>query len=271
MLSHMIDKNDIATKQKAFYETKEKNFATKVWYYFRNRTLNAFRKNIGLEKEIYDLHLKWIGDLKTMRVLDLGCFEGNSLSFYMAKNAKEYVGIDLSDKAIGILKNRLKEIPTANVYAIDFLSSDFKEQDFDLIYAYGVLHHFKNTDKLIYKLKQKLGADGKIISYDPLTTSFPVRLARLFYRPFQTDKDWEWPFTKKVYYKYSIAFKILDRRAILGKTKWLFLMNVLPLSTQKKETISKRWHIEDWELSRKSDYHMFNCMHLTMLMQVKSN
>lgn len=266
----MEEMKNMTSKQKAFYENKEKNSITRIWYYFRNKTLNAFRKNIGLEKEIYDLHVHWLGDLKDQKVLDLGCFEGNSLSSYMAINAKVYVGIDLSEKAVEKLDRRLKEIPNAKVYAMDFLSSEFNEKDFDLIYAYGVLHHFKDTDEIIKKLKQKLKADGKIISYDPLKTSFPVRLARALYRPFQTDKDWEWPFSRKIYYKYDREFYILDRRAILGKTKWLFLVNLIPLKKDKKKAISRKWHEMDWSLSKKHDTHMFKCMHLTMLLQNKS-
>jgi len=42
-------KEEMITKQKAFYEKKEKNLVTRIWYYFRNQTLNAFRKNIGLK------------------------------------------------------------------------------------------------------------------------------------------------------------------------------------------------------------------------------
>ena len=266
----MEEMKDMISKQKAFYDNKEKNIVTKIWYYFRNRTLNAFRKNIGLEKEIYDLHLSWLGDLSEMKVLDLGCYEGNSLSYHMAKNSKKYVGIDLSEKAIKILGRRFNQIPTAKLYSMDFLSSEFKEKDFDLVYAYGVLHHFRNTEELINELKQKLKPGGKIISYDPLTTSKPVRLVRALYRPFQTDKDWEWPFSRKVYYKYSKEFEILDRRAILGKTKWLFLINILPIGKHKKEIISNRWHKTDWELSKRNDSHMFKCMHLTMLMRLKS-
>lgn len=259
------------SRQKAFYENKEKNSITKIWYYFRNKTLNAFRKNIGLEKEIYDLHVGWLGDLKNMKVLDLGCFEGNSLSFYIANNSRKYVGIDLSEKAVEKLEKRLKEIPNANVYAVDFLSDDFNEKDFDLIYAYGVLHHFKDTDELIRKLKEKLKPGGKIISYDPLKTSLPIKIARALYRPFQSDRDWEWPFSRKVFYTYANQFYILDRRAILGKTKWLFLINLLPMKKHKKQEISKKWHHKDWEFSKKNDAHMFKCMHLTMLMQHKSN
>jgi SAM-dependent methyltransferase len=266
----MATGNEMIERQKAFYENKKKNLVTRFWYLIRNRTLNTFRKELGLEKEIHKLHLDWLGDLTNKKVLDLGCYEGNSLSFHLAKNSKEYLGIDLSEKAIKRLGKRLNKFPHARVYAVDFLSDNFKEKDFDLIYAYGVLHHFKDTDELINKLKEKLKPNAKIISYDPLSTSLPVKTIRNLYRPFQSDKYWEWPFSKKVYYKYAKNFEILDRRAVLGKTKWLFLINGLPISAEKKSALSKKWHNQDISFSKDNDAHMFQCMQLTMLMQLKS-
>ncbi|MGM1056412.1 MAG: class I SAM-dependent methyltransferase [Bacteroidota bacterium] len=265
----MISKEteDINKRQKQFYETKTKNFPTKVWSYFRNGILNKIRKDIGVERQMYELHKEWFGDLSQKKVLDLGCYEGNSLSMHLALNSKEYIAIDLSEIGIAHLSNRLKDIPQAKAFAIDFLSEEFTEKDFDLIYAYGVLHHFKDVELLIKRLNEKLNTNGTIISNDPLQTSLPIKTIRTLYRPFQSDKDWEWPFSKKVYYQFENAFKIKERRAMLGKAKWFFIVNFLPLSADKKTEIVKKWHREDWEKSKVSDSHMFRCMHLTMLMQ----
>src|SRR5690606_20977382 len=122
------------------------------------------------------LHLKWFGDLSQKKVLDLGCYEGNSLSMYLAKNSREYIGLDLSEKGIAVLNKRIVHLPKAKAIAMDFLSSDFVEKDFDLIYAYGVLHHFQDTDLIIRKLNEKLGPQGKLISNDPLQTSIPIKI-----------------------------------------------------------------------------------------------
>ena len=232
----MISKEteDINQRQKQFYETKKKNFATKVWSYFRNGILNQIRKDIGVENQIYELHKEWFGDLSQKKVLDLGCYSGNSLSLYLAQNSQEYIAIDLSETGISQLRSRLIDIPTASSFTIDFLSDKFKDQDFDLIYAYGVLHHFKDVHVLIKKLKEKLNYNGVVISYDPLKTSFPIKTLRNAYRPFQTDKDWEWPFSKKVYFQFKSAFHIVDKRAVLGKSKWFFLLSILPISQKKK-------------------------------------
>lgn len=261
---------EVNKRQKEFYETKKKNFATKIWSYFRNGLLNQIRKDIGIERQIYELHKQWFGDLSNKKVLDLGAYSGNSLSLFLAQNAREYIAVDLSEKGIFQLSERLKGLPNSKAVAIDFLSNNFTEQDFDLIYAYGVLHHFKDVQNLIDKLNEKLSPIGQIISYDPLETSIPLKIARNIYRPFQTDKDWEWPFTKKVYFQFKNAFHIIDKRAVLGKSKWVFLLGILPISKERKVKIAHGWHKEDWENSHNSDQYIFGCMHLTMLMEKRN-
>src|SRR5690606_17940288 len=154
------------------------------WSFFRNGALNRIKKGIGVEKAIYELHKGWFGDLSGKKVLDLGCYAGNSLSFHLAQNSREYLGIDLSDQGIANLELRLKDLPGARARTIDFLSEEFTDNNFDLIYAYGVLHHFRDVDELILKLKEKLKPRGRIISHDPLQTSIPIKIIRTIYRPF---------------------------------------------------------------------------------------
>lgn len=258
---------DLNKRQQDFYDHKKKNIPTRIWSYFRNGILNRTKKEIGIERSIYDLHRTWLGDLSKKKVLDLGCYAGNSLSMHLAQNSKEYLGIDLSPKGIENLSNRLSKISGAKAEVIDFLSNDFKEKDFDLIYAYGVLHHFQDVDELINKLNEKLATKGIVISHDPLQTSLPINIVRKIYRPFQTDKDWEWPFSRETYYKFEKAFYIKERRAVLGKTKYAALLSILPISNTKKKKFSESWHKKDWEISATDDNYMFSCMHLSMLMQ----
>lgn len=259
-------------KQIEFYNHKsgKKNLPTRIWYYFREKTLKNIRKDIGVLHEAYDIHKVWFGDLSNKKVLDLGCFEGNYWSLHLAEHSKKYTALDLSDVAIDKLANRIKPFSNAEAIAADFLSDEFFEKDFDIIYAYGVLHHFENPDILITKLNEKLAPDGVVISYDPLETSIPIKIMRLLYRPFQSDKEWEWPFTKKIYFKFAKTFNIIERHGLLGLSKWYFVMNFVPfMSDEKKQNIGKKWHKKDWDLSATSDSHLFKCMHLTMLMKKK--
>lgn len=256
-------------RQKEFYNNAKQNFFTKLWAKFRNGILRKTRNSIGVGNQTYELHKKWFGDLSQKKVLDLGCFAGNALSLHLAQNAKEYTGIDLSDVAIAKLSEKLESIPTAKAVSIDFLSDEFTERNFDLVYAYGVLHHFPNLDVLITRLNEVMSPNAEIISYDPLETSLPVKIVRTLYRPFQSDADWEWPFTKKTVQKIRNSFNVAETRGILGKSKWMFLINFIPFSEAKKMQLGNKWHQEDWNKSAISDSRLFSCMHITMFMKKK--
>lgn len=261
---------ELNKRQKEFYNAAHNpkvNFATRIWSNFRRGALSDFRKKFNLKDRVYDEHKIWMGDLSDKKILDLGCLEGNALSIYMAQHAKEYIGIDLSDVAIAVLQKKIEraDYKNARAMAVDFLSSDFSHTDFDIIYAFGVLHHFENFDLLVEKLKEKLKPNGIIVSYDPLETSLPIKMLRTIYRPFQDDKDWEWPFTKKVIHKINNNFKIEQIRGILGQSKYGVLMNLLPLSNAYKLRVISKMVQKDWNIKNIDD--IYSCMHITMLLR----
>jgi 2-polyprenyl-3-methyl-5-hydroxy-6-metoxy-1,4-benzoquinol methylase len=259
-------------RQKEFYNStssNRKNFASKIWSKFRNGLLSNYRNQFDLKDKVYEEHKEWLGDLSTKKVLDLGCLRGNALSLYMAKNAKEYIGIDLSDVAIALLNKKIEKQDCNNAkgLAVDFLSDEFHQDNFDLIYAYGVLHHFEDFDLLIKTLNLKLATNGTIISYDPLETSLPIKILRSIYRPFQSDKDWEWPFKKSTLKKINSNFIIEEKRGILGKSKYGIILNLLPLNQEYKTRVINKMILKDWNSTSWKSTH--SCMHLTMLLKKK--
>jgi 2-polyprenyl-3-methyl-5-hydroxy-6-metoxy-1,4-benzoquinol methylase len=263
---------EINKRQKEFYNSTEKakkNFASTIWSNLRNGALNDFRTKFDIRDRVYDEHKIWLGDLSDKKVLDLGCLRGNSLSIYMAQNAKEYIGIDLSDVAIASLQKNIENnnCKNASAIAVDFLSPEFHQTNFDIIYAYGVLHHFENFDLLVTKLKEKLITNGIIISYDPLETSLPIKILRAIYRPFQSDKDWEWPFTKSTITKIKNNFEIEKIRGILGKSKYGIALNLLPLNTGFKNRKIAQMIEKDWNITKPEQ--VYSCMHTTMLIRKK--
>ena len=105
---------------------------------------NVIVNSLG-EFEVWrDLHWAWLGDLSDKKVLDLGCHAGNQLSLELARRAKTSVGLDLSVSATDELRRLFREagIEGARTVAADFLSDEFAERDFDVIYAQSVFHHF---------------------------------------------------------------------------------------------------------------------------------
>ena len=261
---------ELNKRQKEFYNSEthpQKNFASKLWSNFRNGALSDFRKKFDIKDRVYAEHKIWLGDISDKKILDLGCLRGNALSIYMAQNAKEYIGIDLSDVAIASLQKNIEKsnCKNARAIAVDFLSPEFHQTDFDIIYAYGVLHHFENFDLLVAKLKEKLKSGGTIISYDPLETSLPIKVLRAIYRPFQDDKDWEWPFTKSVMRKIQSNFKVEEIRGVLGRSKYGILLNLLPLNSNYKSRVIANMVEKDWNIKKTDD--IYSCMHTTMLLR----
>ena len=138
-----------------------------------------------------ELQIEWMGDISHKKVLDFGCYDGNIVSYKLAKNSGKYIAIDLSNSAIERLCCNLDKRGCKNYTAIatDILSNDFKEKSFDLIYAQGVLHHFKHIDVILQRMHDLLNKGGLVITRDPLQISFASKTVRIFYHKYRTDKN----------------------------------------------------------------------------------
>ncbi len=199
----------INEEQRRYYEQADgakeseiNSLATNLWRRWRERALSVF-EDAQIDETLGMVHLQWLGrDVSSMKVLDLGVGYGNPLSMMLARQAKEYIAIDLSAPLVERFQRHLKanETRNARAFVADFLSDDFPERDFDLVYARAVFHHFKHFDAFLEKLHRCMAPGGIVISLDdPLETWLPMKLLRLAYRPFQTDADWDTPSRGKAF------------------------------------------------------------------------
>jgi 2-polyprenyl-3-methyl-5-hydroxy-6-metoxy-1,4-benzoquinol methylase len=233
---------DVNVRQQDYYESRHEakqaglgaseraaNEATRAWTWLRRRIM-GLRSAAGVDDYLLDLHRRWLGDLRGKRVLDLGCFDGNALSLWLAEQAAEYVGIDLSEHAVAELNRKLEErgLTTARAEAIDLLANSWPDASFDVVYAYSVLHHFADLDVVLAELRRILRPDGLVVTMDPLKTEPVNRLVRALYRPFQTDRDWEFPFDRAALRAFERDFRIEERRGLLGAVKLAFPFLVVP-------------------------------------------
>lgn len=259
---------DINRQQTEFYDhdlDRAGSLPTRIWRNFR-RKLIAANKEIGINRAINDLHRQWMGDLSDKRVLDLGCFAGNPLSVEIARSSREYLGIDLSESALKKLQAKLERnrIPHARVRAVDFLSDEFAHEKFDFIYARAVAHHFKYFEVFLEQLRDHLNPGGMVITYDPLQTYWPLYMLRRLYRPFQSDKEWEFPFTKKSITDIQKYFRIREVQGVLGKAKWSLPMMLLPGKTPLR--IGKKWLQKDLQEVNRINPALWSCLQITMLL-----
>jgi len=268
----------INKQQKAFYEIKEgytispeRNFLSKTWVRIRNKAHTA-AADFGMYHNLYRIHREWLGDLADSNLLDLGCYSGNPLSLEIAEKSKSYLGIDLSESAIKLLDGKLKEknVSNARAEAVDFLSDEFQQKykgHFDVVYAHSVAHHFKHFELFLEYLANVLSPNGIVISHDPLQSSAFIRTMRLLYRPFQTDRAWEHPFTKKSIELIQEKFTIKATHGFLGKAK--IAIPIYVLNKNMGTRMGKNLLEKDLIASKNIGKGLWQCLHVTMLWEKK--
>jgi SAM-dependent methyltransferase len=193
-----ISIEDDKSEQTGYARHEKANALTRVWAALRYRQQEAFAES-GLEEKKKDFHQRWIDKKAGGNFLELGCFRGTRSSWPLIEGAGRYVGIDLSANAIAVLNKKIEAAglsKKANAVAGDFLIMD-ESAKYDMVFAHGVLHHFKNPRPMFEKISNILKDDGILLLTEPSQIHPLYGSIRRVYRPFQSDSDWEWPFTQR--------------------------------------------------------------------------
>jgi ubiquinone/menaquinone biosynthesis C-methylase UbiE len=98
-------------------------------------------------------------------VLDYGCATGLK-TFEFVSDVKKIFGLDISSKMINKAKSKADELKIKNV---DFKQGtifdvEFKDNTFDAIIAYGILHLLDENQKVLKKIDELLKPGGYFIS-----------------------------------------------------------------------------------------------------------
>lgn len=100
---------------------------------------------------------KW----KNKRVLEIGCgIATDGIEF--AKAGADYVGIDISIASIEIAKQRFSvyQLPGTILNLDAHTEALFDLGKFDLVYSFGVLHHYPNIQHIIDRINKLLDKDS---------------------------------------------------------------------------------------------------------------
>jgi SAM-dependent methyltransferase len=98
------------------------------------------------------------------RLLDLGCGPGELVSFL---GAVQYVGVDVSDAYVARARKAFGNRAQFRVGDATHLDRDLR--DFDVVLAFGVIHHFddESARRLLEGAKGALRAGGRFVAVDP--------------------------------------------------------------------------------------------------------
>ena len=155
-------------------------------YYGRQKPTSS--SEYDLEKEQFfrkvNIKLKQIlGDIKGKKVLDVGCGTG-SLSYYIAQEGANLIGIDLSENLIEYCEEQSKNLGLSIEFRVmNAQIPDFEENSFDIILGSRIIHHLPDVDLFFTVCKRLLKKNGFIAFIEPLKKNPVVELNRKFFAP----------------------------------------------------------------------------------------
>jgi ubiquinone biosynthesis O-methyltransferase len=101
-------------------------------------------------------------------VLDYGCGTGTT-SCQFAGHVKEIHAIDISSKMIEIAKEKavVSKVENVNFVQADIFDKRYKEESFDAILAFNMLHTVPNPKNVMKRIHELLKPEGLFISATP--------------------------------------------------------------------------------------------------------
>ncbi|MFU8842227.1 MAG: class I SAM-dependent methyltransferase [Bacteroidales bacterium] len=106
-------------------------------------------------------------DIRPGKALDIGCGTGDNV-IWLSKNGFNMTGVDLSETAIGMARNKAEsENIVADFYAADFLSEEIPGHPFSFVFDRGCFHTFdrkKKRKKFAARVSEILEAGGRWLS-----------------------------------------------------------------------------------------------------------
>jgi ubiquinone/menaquinone biosynthesis C-methylase UbiE len=127
--------------------------------------IEEFRYKI--EPEIYSF--AQFTRFKDKKVLEVGVGAGTDFLQWVRVGAKAY-GIDLTQEAIENVKHRLHlyNLKAQDLRVADAENLPYQDNNFDLVYSWGVIHHSPDTKKCLKEIVRvtKPGAKIKIMIYN---------------------------------------------------------------------------------------------------------
>jgi SAM-dependent methyltransferase len=104
---------------------------------------------------------------KSSNILEIGCSGGLLYSMLVKNGFSSLTGIDISENAINLCKER----GLTNTYVMDGANTEFEDDKFDIIIASDVLEHIHDDKSAIHEWKRILKPNGKLILFVPALNS----------------------------------------------------------------------------------------------------
>jgi 2-polyprenyl-3-methyl-5-hydroxy-6-metoxy-1,4-benzoquinol methylase len=123
--------------------------------------------------------MQLLGDVRGLRILDLGCSAGQLAHFLAESDAAEVIGVDLSRQMLDIARTQHAH-PRLSYRQMAMEDADFPPATFDRVVSSLALHYVSDYAGLVGRIAQWLVPGGALV----FSTEHPIYTAR------STDEGW---------------------------------------------------------------------------------
>lgn len=143
-----------------------------------------------------------MGDLKGMRILDIGAGLGESTVYFALQGAR----VTANDISPAMLDRCEALAQSYGVSIATLLSSssaefDFGENRFDIVYGANVLHHLGSLQPFLTAVKRALVPRGRFFFFDPLTYNPAINVYRRLATAVRTEDERPLRFSDLKYFR----------------------------------------------------------------------
>jgi ubiquinone/menaquinone biosynthesis C-methylase UbiE len=179
---------------------KEETNLQKTW----DEMSPYYQRKYGNSLMFYEktIHLKFFGNLKGKKLLDLGC-GGGQTSIFFAEQGAIVTGVDFSKKQIDFAKDLAKKKRMGKVSFQQGNMEDlsvFKDCSFDLVNSSHTIHYVKNLQKCFNEVFRVLKPKGKFVfsvshPFNHIVETENNRLVvkRSYFRKGKYKWNWDYP------------------------------------------------------------------------------
>lgn len=117
-------------------------------------------------------------DARGQRVLEIGCGNGADARMFAAGGA-EYTGIDLTPEAVEATRRHFAAEGLCGQFRVESCEQlNFADDSFDIVYAFGVLHHTPDPERAVREVHRVLrpGGVARIMLYHRHSFNYYVRI-----------------------------------------------------------------------------------------------